>query len=274
MGNIIFIIWRESIEALLVIAILYSWLRENDNGQLGFRYLWGGIFSGIILALLLAWAMLKVQSELAEQALEYFQIGMMFIAAALICQMVFWMRRHARKLKSELEANLSKASQSNNGLAVAILAMLAVAREGAETVIFVYGSNMAQSNQDLGSFYISIAVGFGLAFITYYLLNSSSRFLSWPRFFRFSEIVLLLLASALLVGGCNKLIGLNLLPALIDPVWDTRFLIDDQTAFGNLLSSLTGYHARPALMLVLIDIAFWSIIYLAFRQKTPLLDKK
>ncbi len=30
MGQVLFIVWRESVEALLVVGILYAWLKNGD----------------------------------------------------------------------------------------------------------------------------------------------------------------------------------------------------------------------------------------------------
>jgi high-affinity Fe2+/Pb2+ permease len=41
-------------------------------------------------------------------------------------------------------------------------------------------------------------------------------------------------------------------------VWDTSFLIDERTGFGQLVSSMTGYESAPSLMVVLALAVFWS----------------
>ena len=43
MGQVIFIIWRESVEALLVVGILFSWLSRTPGAASGRRWLWGGV---------------------------------------------------------------------------------------------------------------------------------------------------------------------------------------------------------------------------------------
>ena len=54
MGNALFIIWRESAEAMLVVGILYAWLTKHPDVKRGMRYLWGGVAAGVGLALALA----------------------------------------------------------------------------------------------------------------------------------------------------------------------------------------------------------------------------
>ena len=46
MGNALFIIWRESAEAMLVVGILYAWLRKHPDVKRGMRYLWAGVARG------------------------------------------------------------------------------------------------------------------------------------------------------------------------------------------------------------------------------------
>ncbi len=269
MSNAIFIVWRESVEALLVIGILQVWLNNREQARTGLRFLWGGVAAGVGLALFLAFIMLRVQTELAGTALEYFQIGMMLVASMLIIQMVFWMRRHGRTLKRKLEAGMEQASLRANWWAVAALAALAVGREGAETVIFLYGFGMARTGLAQLQFFAATAAGLGLALCTYWLLSRGGRFFSWRTFFSCSEIVLLFLAAALLVDGVDRMIGLGWLPPLVDPVWDTSALLDDSSVAGSLVASLTGYRAHPALLVLLVYLAYWLLITLFLRHSRP-----
>ncbi len=266
MSSTVFIVWRESVEAMLVIGILYSWLKNQGNPGLGLRFLWGGVGAGVGLALVLAFIMLEVQNELAGEALEYFQIGIMLVAAVLITQMVLWMRKHGRGLKQELESGMQKAYAQANWWGMASLAAIAVGREGAETVIFLYGAGLAQSGSAQLQFFAAAGIGFGLAFLTFWLLSQGSQLFSWKTFFRFSEILLLLLASALLVDGVDRMIGMGWLPPLIDPVWDSTFLLDDSSRIGGLIAAFTGYRANPALTLLLIYAAYWGLVTFLLRS--------
>ena len=265
MGNTIFIVWRESVEAMLVIGILYAWLVSHADARAGLRFLWGGVAAGIGMALLLAVFMLKAQSEMAGAALDYFQITMMLVASALITQMVFWMRKHGRSLKRNMEAGMERAMERGNWWGMAVVAAIAVGREGAEMVIFLYGSAQAAHGMAQFRFYMACAAGLGLALLTFWLLSRGGRYCSWKVFFRFSEVVLLFLAAALLVDGADRIIGLGLLPPLVDPVWDTSWLLDDSSTAGNLVAALTGYRARPALLVLLAYGIYWVLVLILMR---------
>ncbi|MDQ5878288.1 MAG: high-affinity iron transporter, partial [Pseudomonadota bacterium] len=126
MGNAFFVVWRESLEAFLIAGILYAWLQANDDNGRGKHALYAGLAAGVVLALLLGWALVGVQDELTGNALEAFQIGMLLVAAGLIAQMVLWMRKHGRQMKARLHADLSQAVKRSGFLGVAIVAALGV----------------------------------------------------------------------------------------------------------------------------------------------------
>ena len=109
MDQVAFIVWRESIEALLVVGILYAWLRASPDGRRGLPWLWGGVGAGLLLAGALALALLGVASWLSDTGQEWFQALMALAACALVVQMVIWMRRHARGLSGQLRLSAKAA---------------------------------------------------------------------------------------------------------------------------------------------------------------------
>lgn len=256
MGNALFIVWRESIEAMLVIGILHGWIRARPEARAGFPWLWGGIAAGLGLAVFLAVIIMDIQSWVSADALEWFQAFMPLVACVLIFQMVYWMRRHGSGLKKELESGLQSASDGANWLGVAVLAAVAVGREGAEAVVFLYGAVKGSSNGDIA---LGSTIGFLLALAVYWLLSRGSRFVSWRTFFRVTEVMLLLLGGALLVDGAERLVGLEALPPLIDPLWNTAALLDDGTRAGGLIAAFTGYRAAPSGMACALLAAYWVL---------------
>jgi high-affinity iron transporter len=225
------------------------------------RYLWGGVAAGAALAISLALVMLGIASSLSGNALDYFQLAIMLVASGLIVQMVFWMRKRGRTFKKDLESNMARNAGAANWWGLLIVVALAVGRETAETVVFLYG--LGAEKGGIANLPIVLVLGLGAAFATFWLLQQGSRVLSWRMFFRVSEILLLLLAGALLVSGVEKLIALDVLPVLVDPVWDTSRLLDDSGRIGGLIASFTGYRSRPALLPLLVLAAYWAIVWWA-----------
>ncbi len=261
LGNVAFIIWRESVEALLVIGILNAWLaQQGDIARRGRLFLWGGVVAGLVVALALGFAFVVFGEAISDDAQLGYQTGAVLIAAALIIQMVFWMRRHGRTLKRELETSLQEAASRASWWTVFVLALVAVAREGSETVVFLFGTLSAAQQVSLPSAAAPVVAGFVLALATYYVLQLGGRLLSWKVFFRVTEVMLLLLAASLLVTGVENLSELGLLPHLSGRLWDTSAVLPDSGSVGGLVSALTGYRARPNLLDILVYAFYWGVI--------------
>ncbi|QGZ61836.1 FTR1 family iron permease [Paraburkholderia acidisoli] len=269
MGQVMFIVWRESVEALLVVGILYAWLKNGDaDARRGLPYLWGGVALGILSAVALGAALVGFTEVLSGDAQDYFQTGMVLVACVLIVQMVLWMKRHGRTLKREMEESLEASSRDSNWWGVLVLVALAIAREGSETVIFLYGLGFGQSGHVGASQYVAVLVGLALAFLTFYVLQLGGKVFSWRHFFRVTEIMLLFLGAGLFQTGVDKLIDKEILPTIVDQVWNSSMILDDSSTFGSLVATLTGYRAHPALMNLIAYAVYWLVVWFLVRRAT------
>jgi high-affinity iron transporter len=263
MLNTLFIVWRESLEAMLVIGVLMAWINRQPEPSSLKRGVWVGAIAGIALALALGAATFVVQSQFAGESLEIFQLAMVLMASGLIVQMVLWMRRHGRMMKRELEAQAAKAA---GALGVGTITALAIAREGAETVVFLYGAaTQAAGASAWGGLALAALAGLALALSTSWVLERGARFLNYATVFRISEAALLIIAGALLVGAVDRMISMDWLPSLMEPllkpVWDTSALLNDGEGPGRVMADFLGYRARPAAVLILIMSAFWAGVW-------------
>jgi high-affinity iron transporter len=260
MINALFVVWRESFEAVLIVGILFSYLKRHENSRRSLQFMWGGVLGGAILSGVLAYAMQRVESELEGNALEYFQAGMLIFAAALMAQMCIWMSRHARGLKSELETGLSEALGLKKMLGVAVLTCLAVSREGFELVMFFYGMSFeAAAKGKAASLLFYSAGGVLLTALTAFLYYRGLKFFPRKLFFQVTTAFLLVTASSFVLAATRRLVQMDVLPTLRDQVWDTSWLLDERSGLGRLISSVTGYESTPALITVLSCLAFWLI---------------
>jgi len=254
------IVWRESVEALLVIGILYAWLRRENLEHYVSR-LWVGTGLGIVLAAILATLFWVAGNWVSGPSGDWFFTFMMTFAALLILQMVVWMHRNGGSLKRRIEEDAAASLTKWNGWGIAILAMIAVAREGSETVVFLSGVGAQQQGSSLSLFILGGIIGFVFALITFWLLQKFASIISWKQFFLISEFVLLLIGGGLLVTAFDKAAVQieaydlpNWMFDFIDtPIWDTSWLIPDQSN----LTGLTGYHAQPSLLQVCILALYW-----------------
>jgi len=270
LDQVAFIVWRESVEALLVVGILYTWLRASPEGRRGMPWLWGGVAAGLLLAFALALVFMGVSTWLSDTGQEWFQAIMALVACALVVQMVLWMKKNGRKLKSELVSGASSNVERNSWWGLLILVMIAVAREGSETVVFLWGTVLAGAQQSDAWLLAAAGVGgFVLALLTFYILQLGGKIITWRRFFQITEVLLLLLAGSLLVNGIDHLVSLEAIPTLVDPVWDTSGALDDSSGIGKILADFAGYRAMPSLTHVIIFALYWLGIVLLYQRLRP-----
>ncbi|WP_415764221.1 FTR1 family iron permease [Pseudomonas sp. ZB1P45] len=275
MNQSMFIVWRESVEALLVIGILQAWVSQQHQGDRLAKFLWAGVVLGMMLSGLLAVLILFAGEAMSGSASEWFQAALALVASLLIVQMVGWMHRHGRTLKHDLQRHADSHLAQQGGAGLLLLAMLAVSREGSETVVFLYGAGAQLRGPQLGLFAIGGAMGLVLSALTIALLHSSRRFISWQRFFAISEVVLLVLGAALLVSGTERIGGQLLaldLPEVMyslvgDALWDSSALLSDSHGLGGFLAGFAGYRATPSGMTLLVLAGYWLTVGGWLRQR-------
>ena len=253
--NAFVIVWRESLEAMLVIGILAAWAEGRGGRVRG--GLWAGVAAGVALALALAAVMQGALGSLSDEGQEIFQTSLILFAAVLMTHMVLWMRRHARGLRRAMEGALDRAAEQRGAWGIAAVAAVAVAREGAETVIFLQG--MA-SGAGWSALLPSASAGFLLAAFTAWAAARGLRLLPQYQVLRVSACLLLLFAAGMLVLGTDRLIGMEWIPPGPDPLWDTSTWLDDGGGLGKWLVDLLGYRARPAAANVVVFFGFWVVM--------------
>lgn len=265
MTNVLVVVWRESFEAVLIVGILFNFLMHSKDNQIlrkkALQYMWSGVGLGILFSGIMAYAINSVQTELQGQYLDYFQNGLLLVAAVLMTHMCLWMKVHGRKIKGELEGDLKENLKKSNHWGVLILSMLAVSREGVETVIFLYGMSFeAISGGKIGELSLYALAGLGLALATWVVFQKTMSFLGQKIFFKITSLFLLLTAGNLILTLTRNLIQSEILPTLKDVVWDTSFVLDERSVIGEVISAITGYESTPALITVLVALIFWSTV--------------
>ncbi|WP_338498581.1 FTR1 family protein [Pseudomonas sp. WP18] len=268
MTQSMFIVWRESVEALLVIGILQAWVSQQRQARSLLRYVWGGAGLGLLLSGVLAGLIMLAGEAMSGAANEWFQAALALLASGLIVQMVGWMHRHGPMLKRDLTRHADQRLGRQGGLGLLMLALLAVSREGSETVVFLYGAGARLQGPSLGLFAVGAVAGLALALLTVSLLHGSRRFISWSRFFAISEAILLLLGAALLVSGIERVGGQLLAmdwPEAVyrgigDALWDSSALLDDGHGLGGFLADFTGYRASPSALTLLAWLGYWGLV--------------
>ncbi|WP_239351465.1 FTR1 family iron permease [Snodgrassella communis] len=273
MGQVIFVVWRECFEALLVVGIIYSWIKHNPESRNGMPYLYGGIGLGVLISIILALIINGIFKELSDDHQTIFMMGMSVLACMLIVQMVYWMNKHARSMKSSLEKEMAQQVARHSWWGALFIIAIAIAREGSEIVVFLSGQIMQLNSHNYAGFCIAVLIGIAVSALTFYAFILTSRFIQWKKFFTITGIILLFLAISLLMraveDGTNMLLehDISIPDFLISPAWDTSYLIDDSGLIGGFTSSLFAYRSQPMWISVITFGVFWLLMATLFLRK-------
>ena len=244
MGATFIITLREAFEASLLLGIVYTYL-DRIGARDYCRYVtWGGLL-GLVASVAMGLAVSLLSGPLIDLGPDLVGAAVIFLAVGLLTWHSWWMRQHARAMTGEVQRQIDAARSNQRLWLVGLIAFTGVFREGAETVLFLWGL-MAEATAGLGwSGVAAGGAGIGAAAALGWLVFRGGRWLSLPHFFGATTVLILLLAAGLLSTGVGKLQGLGVVP-MGAAMWDTSWLLSDRSGIGSFLSGLVGYRARPS----------------------------
>ncbi len=244
MGASLLITLREGLEISLVIAIIAAYLMKTGNG----RYLgsmWIGVGAAVAVSVAAGILFKTVIGEFEgawEQAIE----GILaFVAVAVLTWMIFWMRRNARSISTDLHAKID-AALKKSPMALALIAFVAVVREGFETALFLLGAETGSSSG--ASVVIGGLIGLTIASIIGFGLYRGSSQVNLRQFFRATGMLLILFAAGLFAKGLHEFRALLEIEAnfVAARVWDiTSGPFAEGAVVHDFLKGLFGWSPHP-----------------------------
>jgi high-affinity iron transporter len=237
------IVFREVLEAALIVGVVMA----ASRGAPG-RGLWvsGGIVAGVLGACLVALFAATIAAAAQGMGQELFDAGILFAAVCMLGWHNIWMSSHGRELAaSAVKLGNDVRSGARPLWALAFVVALAVLREGSEIVLFLCGIALGGSGGPVAMVIgglIGLALGVTAGTAIYWgLVAIPMRLL-----FGVTSWLILLLAAGLASQGAAFLMQAGLLPALGSDLWDTSWLLSEQSIAGRVLHTLIGYTAQPA----------------------------
>jgi high-affinity iron transporter len=237
------IVFREVLEASLVVGIVLAASQGVPR-----RVVWvcGGVAAGVLGAALVAACADAIAAAVDGIGQELFDAAILFTAVAMLGWHNIWMNRHGRELAGAA-ATLGRAVAGGSRplYALGLVVAIAVLREGSEIVLFLYGvaigSGAGASAMLLGGI-LGLAGGAGAGALIYFGLLA----IPLRRLFTVTSWLILLLAAGMASQAAAFLVQANWLPALGNNVWNTSWLLRDNSLLGLLLHVMIGYSAEPA----------------------------
>jgi high-affinity iron transporter len=239
------IVFREVIEAGLIVGIVMAATRGVPR-----RGTWisGGALAGLAGAILVAVFAKVIADALAGVGQELLNAGVLAVAVCMLAWHNIWMARHGRELASELRAaGLEVAAGRQSLAALAIVIAVAVLREGAEVVLFLYGVLASEGSSGLmvaAGGALGIALGCAVSALTYFgLVAIPTRFL-----FAVTTTLIAFVTAGMAAQCVGFLEQAGYVTILSQTLWDSSAFLSDTSIFGRVLHTLLGYNDRPTAM--------------------------
>jgi high-affinity iron transporter len=243
---------REGLEAALIVGIVAAFLSQRGRRDL-LRLAFLGVAGAVLLCLAIGVVLDVISHDLPQRQQEGMETVIGACAVAMVTYMVVWMRRHSRTLKAQLEGAASEALAAGSGLALVLMAFLAVLREGLETVVFLLAAFNQSGNSALAG--LGAVLGIAVAVVLGWGIYRGGVRLNLSRFFRFTGVVLTFVAAGLVVSALHTAHEAGWLTAGQQSTVDLSALVRPGSVQAALLTGMLGVQPHP----VLIEVIGWLV---------------
>jgi high-affinity iron transporter len=258
------IMLREGIEAALITGIVATYLAQTGRSE-WMPAVWMGVLLAAAVSLFAGAGLLFLSAEFPQKAQELFEAVIGFVAVAVLISMVFWMRRAARSIKSELQHSVDVAFSSSHGGTWGLIGIVffAVAREGLESVFFL----LAIFQQSDGvSAPLGALLGIVCAVIVGLVIYVGGVRLDLRRFFRWTGIFIIFVAAGILASSVGALHEAGLWNGLQQPAYDMTGILPISSVLGTIMSGVFSYQENPTVGEVIVYLGFLALVlYLYLR---------
>jgi high-affinity iron transporter len=259
MIGIALLVFREVLEAALIVSIVCAATRGVRGRGVSIA---GGLGLGVLGALLVAVSAGSLARAFSGVGQEVFNAGVLLAAVAMIGWHVVWMSSHGRALAREMQAvGHAVHAGSSSLLMLLVVVALAVLREGSEVVLFLYGMVAGGAGGVAWGLVLGVLGGTAVGFALYFgLLRIPLR-----HFFSATNGMLVMLAAGLASTAARYLVQADLLPAWSSQLWDSSWLLSNDSLPGQTLHILVGYDARPSGMMLVFYLGAMSLLLFGMR---------
>jgi high-affinity iron transporter len=256
------VVFREVLEAGLIIGIVLA--ATQSVPQRG-RWIVGGVTAGVLAAVLLASFAGALSEAIEGSGQEVFNAGVLLVAVVMLAWHVLWMARHGREMAQQMRAVGQAVTVGQKSLlALAIVVAVAVLREGAEVVLFLYGI-AASTSASAAALMTGAVLGIGAGGAVSWLLYRGLLTIPVRHLFSVTGVLITLLAAGMAGQAAAILAGADLIPAWGFDIWNTSALLSEQSLVGRTLHVLVGYSERPMGVQVAAYVAVLAILLLGSR---------
>ena len=235
---------REGLEAILVIAAIIAYLvKTNSRKYLASVYIGAGL--GVLFSVVLAMIFNGIAASLGDAqsgaGQEIFEGVTMFLAVIVLFYVSNWMLSKAeaenwnKYIKDKVQQSIDKGSMYT----LSFSAFLAVAREGAELIMFFQGMRANITNNP-HMLWAGLALAVVILVIVYFAITKLSVRLPLKPFFTFTSVLMFILCISFVGKGVYELQEADVIGRTVIP-WMNGFnfeLLGVYDRYENLIPQL------------------------------------
>ena len=239
------IVFREVLEAGLIVGVVLAASR-GVPGRAGAVAL--GVAAGVLGSAIVAAFATRITDAFDGRGQELFTAGVLLLAVVMLAWHVVWMSEHARELTARLrQLGAAVASGTRSVAVLGVVVALAVMREGSEVVLFLAGIAM-QGDESAAALALGSLGGLALASVVSTVIYLGLAAIPLRRVFSVTGALVTLVAAGLAAQAVHQLSNAGLLNILDSTLWDSSWLLSEESWPGRILHVLIGYVDRPSLM--------------------------
>jgi len=236
------IVFREVLEAGLIVGIVLSATKGMARRGLWVAY---GVAGGAAGACMVAGFAGEIATLFEGSGQELFNASILILAVLMLSWHNAWMASHGRAMAREIRrVGADVAAGDRPPMALAIVCGVAVLREGSEVVLFLYGIAASGGNSAAAMIVggvLGLVAGAAVSAVMYLgLLTIPARHL-----FSVTSTLITLLAAGLAAQAVAFIQQAGYAEIMLGTIWDSSWLMSDDSLAGRLFHTLIGYTAQP-----------------------------
>ena len=246
------IILREGVEAILVIGAICAFLMKTGNRD-RLRSIWAGTGLALVASAATAIVLQTVLRSMPASR-EILEGATMLLAVVVLFSVSYWLisKVEAARWQQFIREKVEHALQRGGGSALALVAFLAVYREGAETALF-YQALFGEGRDTTGPIVLGIIVGGAALAVIFTLFYRYGVRIPLRPFFAVTSVVLYYMAFVFAGKGVRELQEGDVIPITTIP----GFPSIDAMGIYNSIETLLAQLVLLALFVFALVKTFW-----------------
>lgn len=241
----IFIVtFRETLEAAIIIGLIFSMLNVFWVEKKKKRYISLWIILGVIMSFFFAGGFQYFFWGFEWKTEKIYEWVLMFLACAMITQFLIWTNSNFKNIGKKLKKSVEQIVTSGQLWMLSILAFVSVVREWVETVIFLNALNFSLVSSDIWLALGWVAVAVSISFILFFTIQK----VNVRKVLQYTNILFILVAGWLLAHWIVEFQGANILPTIMKPFFDLSAILSEKEGIGAILKAAFSYDANPSLI--------------------------